>query len=123
MARPVSTFVKSDLTVKDFALLLETRLQTKFVKNNHVEWELYESRFFGIFIQVYESEDFTDEPPLDFSNFSLVISMVCDSKSVTVEYKFEWPKVFSVVLFNLVLKDDVDKFMITDSVEALILRN
>ena len=123
MSRDAVTFVKSNLAITDFVTRLGTLLKTEFVSNDNVEWELYECVFLGLFISVYENEGFTDEGDLDFSNFDLVIGVATNSALIPVDYKYEWPKAFSVALATAVLKDDINAFMVTDDVERVVVRS
>jgi len=104
-----------------FVEVLETIIGVKFVQNFQVEWDLFEAVFMGLFVSVYENDEFRDDGEMEFLKYDLVVD-VSSTSSVPGSYRFEWEKLFSIVLANL-LKDKGIQYLITDDLQSVIERS
>ena len=122
MSRSVVTFIKTRTSLRDFVQLLAENLSIQFGRDLTSESEVYQTRFLGFFLTVYQCEGFDDEGDLDFSNFDLVISIVDDTRRIPPEYRDQCTDAISIMLVYVPLAKTIDGFMITSDVQTLIMR-
>jgi len=122
MSESNSVFIKTNVSISEVKICLEKIINCQLEKVNDVDWELYSTCLFGLDIALFEATDFEDDRELNLSQFNYLVSIEYLRGTFDIEYEFDWRRMASIVLGNIISKKLSCECLIVHNMESVVER-
>lgn len=120
MSKSLNILVKSDFSIEQFVTFVGSKIGCRSVKNNSVDWELYDFWILGLDIAIYKSAgELLNDFDIELSEYDFAISLVASNR-ISEEYRDNLASVFSMVLAEIISKDLGTESVVIEDMSILL---